>query len=80
MLSYIFAYEYVAPIRWKYFLSEISVNLFMPISRYQIFTRPDYGSFSFLLPLRHDFVLNISRISISLRNVPNKIDCIKVKR
>ena len=47
----------------------------MHISRYQF-----YESFSFLPPLRHDFVVNISRVSISFRNVSNKIDCIKVKR
>ena len=37
-------------------------------------------SFSFLPPLRHVFVVNISRISISLKHVQNKIECSEVKR
>ena len=45
-----------------------------------IFTRPDYGSFSFLPPLRHVIVVIISRTSISLRYVQYEIECIEVKR
>ena len=37
-----------------------------------IFARSNYGSFSFLPPLRHVSVVNISRTSISLSNVHNK--------
>lgn len=41
--------------------------------------KPYCGSFVFLPQLRHIFVVNISRISKSLRNFQKKIDCIEVK-
>ena len=53
MLSYILAYEYVAPISLKYFLKQILGNLLLSCYKLvPIFARPNYGSFSFLPPLQ----------------------------
>ena len=57
--------------------------IFWPVSRMRKFSRAwdenlphdqIMDRFSFLPPLRHVFVVNISRISISLRNLQNKIE------
>ena len=57
-------------------LSEANSGEFIDVTP---ISRPNYGSFSFT-PLRHVFVVNISRIWILLTNVQNKMECIEVKK
>ena len=66
--------------RLQIFWSVSRIKKVLPRVRRKSPAWPNYRSFSFLPPLRHVLVVNISRISISLRNVQNKIECIEVKR
>ena len=78
-IPYILTNKYVAPIS----TSEVNLGNIIDVtstSQLQFLQDHIMDRFPFLMLLRHVFVVNISRISISLRNVQNKVECIQVKR